>query len=311
VPAGFRVLSRTVVSAGRTPRIDGQRDGGISVVKRGWGIVGVCLGLGVGVAAGSTLFADENSVKGPVGLVEETVLPLQPRTTGRDTKFVEIEPARVFDSRQPAYPQSGPFAPNTSRVLSVANGRNAGGTLTRPNVVPTGATAIAYNVTVTGTTGPNFLAVTPGNVGSFTASAINFNGTADVANAGIVSIDTNRQIRVWNGNQSGSTHVIIDVTGYFVKPLYAQVTTNGSFRNGSRVVSTTRLSTGYYKVTFDRDILDCGIELSLGQYNGSQNSGVIDFRIDDGTANTVSVFTQANDGVNASADRAFNVVVTC
>ena len=35
------------------------------------------------------------------------------------------------------------------------------------------------------------------------------------SNASIVGIASSRQIKLWGGDQSASTHTIIDVTGYF------------------------------------------------------------------------------------------------
>ena len=76
---------------------------------------------------------------------------------------------------------------------------------------------IACNLTVTGTTGPNFLALTPGDAGSFTASAINWSGAdQSIANGLIAKLDANRFVRVWCGDQTGSTHVLLDVNGYWL-----------------------------------------------------------------------------------------------
>jgi hypothetical protein len=132
--------------------------------------------------------------------------------------FVPISPSRVFDSRFPAYPQSGVLARNSAKTISVKDGRDGAGTVNAANVVPVGATAITYNLTVTGPTGPNFVAVTPGGAAGYTASAINFNGTSDVANAATVSLGGDREITIWGGDQAGSTNVIIDVTGYYKAP---------------------------------------------------------------------------------------------
>ena len=129
--------------------------------------------------------------------------------------FVPITPARVYDSRQPAYGDPGVLQPKTSRVISVKDGRAENGTVNATGIVPVGATAVAYNLTVSGSTGPNFLSVGPGNVAAVVASAINFPGGDDRANGGVVKLDPMRQIRVFNGDQSGSTHVIVDVTGYY------------------------------------------------------------------------------------------------
>ena len=135
------------------------------------------------------------------------------------TVFHPISPVRAFDSRNPVYPGAGLLAPNGSKVISIKDGHDGAGVVNALDVVPAGATAITYNLTIGAPTGPNFVAVTPGDAASFLASAINFNGTADIANAGTVAIDANRQITVWGGDQSGSAHVIIDVTGYYAPPV--------------------------------------------------------------------------------------------
>ncbi len=44
--------------------------------------------------------------------------------------FHAIDPQRVYDSRQAAYTVKGVLAPNTNRVVSVADGRNESGTVT-------------------------------------------------------------------------------------------------------------------------------------------------------------------------------------
>lgn len=137
-----------------------------------------------------------------------------PATAG---SFHPIEPARVFDSRLAAYaPNDGPLTSNTNRVVSVKDGRDAAGAVTVADVVPAGATAVAINVTVAGPTGPNYLSVVPGDAAGFTASTINWPGGFDTANGAIVKLDADRQLKVFCGDQSGSTNVIIDVTGYYL-----------------------------------------------------------------------------------------------
>jgi hypothetical protein len=137
-----------------------------------------------------------------------------PGTAG---SFHPIDPARVYDSRLAAYaPNNGLLARNTNRVLSVKDGRDANGAVVAANVVPEGATAVAINVTIAGPTGPNFLSVVPGDAASFTASTINWPGGFDCANGAIVKLDATRQLKAFCGDQSGSTHFIIDVTGYYL-----------------------------------------------------------------------------------------------
>lgn len=130
--------------------------------------------------------------------------------------FTPIEPARVYDSRVPAYaPNDGLMAPNTNRVVSVKDGRDAAGAVVAADLVPEGAVAVSVNVTVASPTGPNFLSVVPGDAVAFTASTINWPGGFDAANGATVKLDAARQLKVFCGDQAGSTHVIVDVTGYY------------------------------------------------------------------------------------------------
>ena len=131
------------------------------------------------------------------------------------SSFVAIDPARAYDGRIDSYSQSGRLAPNGEKTISIKDGYDLDGNVITPNVVPAGATAITYNITVTGLTGPNFVAVTPGDATSFSASAINYTST-DLANAGTAQVDSNRQIKLWGGGNTGSAFVIIDITGYYL-----------------------------------------------------------------------------------------------
>lgn len=130
--------------------------------------------------------------------------------------FTPITPARVFDSRIAAIPNSGIFTPNSNRLISVHDGRDVNtGAVNAANVVPPSASAIAFNVTVAQTTGNNFLTVAPGNAAGITASTINWSGV-NLANGSIVGIDNQRRVRVFTGPNAGANaHCILDVTGYF------------------------------------------------------------------------------------------------
>jgi hypothetical protein len=130
--------------------------------------------------------------------------------------FFPITPFRAFDSRDTDYLQSGILAPGAVKTISIADGHDlTTGVTNATNLVPAGATAIAYNVTITGATGGNFVAVTPGDAATFAVSTINFNGLMDVANGATVGIAADRTIKLFGGGGAGSVHVIIDVTGYY------------------------------------------------------------------------------------------------
>lgn len=143
-----------------------------------------------------------------------TWLKLAGPTTGG--AFHTIDPVRAYDSRKSAYPTNGPLAPNSSRLVSVADGHDGDGAVTDTDVVPEGATAITCNLTVAGPTGANYLSMTPGDAASFTASSINFVAGSALANGITSKLDDSRQVKVFCGDQGGSAHFIIDVTGFYL-----------------------------------------------------------------------------------------------
>ena len=61
----------------------------------------------------------------------------------------------------------------------------------------------------------NYLSVTPGSAAAFTVSSINFTAT-DIANGGIVRLSTGGNVKVFCGDNTGSTDFIIDITGYYI-----------------------------------------------------------------------------------------------
>ena len=125
-----------------------------------------------------------------------------------------ITPARVYDSRFVG--SGGRLQGGASRVVSVANSININtGAPVTANVVPDGATAIAYNITITGCTGSGFLAVTPGSALEYAASTINWGpGITTLANGTLVQLDPSRQVKVFAGG--GSTEFVIDINGYYL-----------------------------------------------------------------------------------------------
>ena len=127
-----------------------------------------------------------------------------------------INPTRVYDSR---IPTPVPFNDSQSRLVSVADGINPGtGAVVTPNVVPAGAIAVAYNLTIAGGTGTGFLSIADGTQTSSSASAINWTPTSNtIANGGVVPVDATRSVKVFCGGGAGvSCNFILDITGYYL-----------------------------------------------------------------------------------------------
>ena len=128
--------------------------------------------------------------------------------------FHAVNPVRVFDSR---WPGGVKIVSGGTKLVSVADGHDlVTGVVNQPNVVPAGASAIAFNLTVTGTVGSGFLTIAPGTASTVTASSINWSTAGEnLANGLIVAVDGSRQVRAFAGG-GGSTDFIIDVAGYFL-----------------------------------------------------------------------------------------------
>jgi hypothetical protein len=127
-------------------------------------------------------------------------------------QFTPIVPVRAYDSRRvgavPTKLTSGSY-----RTVPVVRGLDQpiGSTL-----VPLGATAVAVNLAVTATEGSGWLSVQPGDVAVPVGTSINWWGPSQtLSNWMVAKLDAARQIRVF-GMGGGSSHVVVDVTGYYL-----------------------------------------------------------------------------------------------
>lgn len=139
------------------------------------------------------------------------------------TSFFPVTPYRAYDSRREMSPVAdGVIDKNQTRIIPVDDARDiATGAITTTNAIPANATAVAYTVTVVGAAKSGFLFIAPASTTGITASSINwgpFPGGA-IANSSTVQIDDN-QIKVFAGEANGSTHFIIDITGYYATAAY-------------------------------------------------------------------------------------------
>lgn len=131
-----------------------------------------------------------------------------------------IAPARVYDSRLPMDPMpNGVLSSGANRTISVANSRDINnGTVDTNNIVPAAATAVTFNITAIPSAGTGFLSVTPGSASTFAATTLNFSASnaGAVANASVSPLDANRQLKVFCGGTTASSHFTIDITGYYM-----------------------------------------------------------------------------------------------
>jgi hypothetical protein len=113
--------------------------------------------------------------------------------------YVPITPNRIADTRS----SGGAFAPNETRAIQVAG---------TPGV-PTDATAVVLNATVTATSARSWLTVWPAGVSQPGVSDLHWAAGDPRANLVVVKLSPDGQLAV--NNALGSTHVILDVQGWY------------------------------------------------------------------------------------------------
>ncbi|MHB8449986.1 MAG: IPT/TIG domain-containing protein [Mycobacteriales bacterium] len=134
-------------------------------------------------------------------------------TSAAQTQFSAISPTRVYDSRS-----TGPLAPGSTTKVDITDGGRL--------PIPTGASAVALNVTAVLPTGPGYLEVFP-DAATFTpglASTVNFQPGASTANFVIVPLVAgDPDVDVYLPGRGGPANAVVDVFGYFnATPLHSQ-----------------------------------------------------------------------------------------
>lgn len=148
----------------------------------------------------------------------------RPSTIG--TTFTPVPPVRVLDSR-PGINKglSGAFEANKPRTLSIAGS---------PGISPN-ARAITGNLTVVGQTRAGYLSITPNSTATPTTSTLNFPLADTRANGVTVPLNGQGDLSIVYKASGGTTHVILDVTGYFLDGTAGKVFVPV---DGSRILDT-------------------------------------------------------------------------
>ena len=131
------------------------------------------------------------------------VMSAEPTPTG---EFTALTPARILDTRN-GTGRGGSIAPvgPASTIDVQVTGRGG--------VPATGVSAVVLNATVTGSTAGSYLRVWPAGQTVPAVSNLNFSPGQTVPNLVTVAVGENGDVSVFNA--VGSTHVVLDVLGYY------------------------------------------------------------------------------------------------
>ena len=145
-----------------------------------------------------------NSSSGTVDLIADIAGYFTETTS---SGYSPLSPYRLVDTRNGTGAPKKQLAGHSSVAVQIAgNDKN--------KLPSSGITAVALNVTVTGSKGAGFLTAYPDGKSTPTASNVNFSTGQTIANSVIAPVGTDGKIRVYNGSTKAAS-VIVDVVGFY------------------------------------------------------------------------------------------------
>jgi spore germination protein YaaH len=163
-------------------------------------------GVTVAIGAGGTLSATYVPATSPANahVIFDVTGYFTPDSSG--ATYVPLTPSRILDTRS-GTGLSGVFSSHGARTFGV----------TAHGGVPTNATAVTGNLTVTSQSSLGYLYIGPNATNNPTSSTLNFPVKDDRANGVTVALGSGGTLSVTyvGATSPATTHVIFDVTGYF------------------------------------------------------------------------------------------------
>ncbi len=202
---GVVALGPTMTASGATTTIN--------FVKGDIRANNVTLALG----AGGKLSAVYRSATGgaTIDLIFDVTGFFTPDTSG--ATYHVLTPGRILDTRPTGSGHTniglaGKFANKSVRTFAIAGVKALGWTSA---LVPSAATAVTGNLTVTDASSIGYVSVGPTIAAVPSTSTLNVAAGATVANGVTVALKSGKLEAVWDGTAGSSADVIFDVTGYF------------------------------------------------------------------------------------------------
>ena len=237
-----------------------------------------------------------------------TAAPLAGIDTSTASSYTPIHQCRVVDTRAS---NSGKVVANTVRSWHVSGtaGFPGQGGANGGCGVPASATAVTAVIQSISASGNGDLHLWPFGSSEPQKIFFNFTNVTSVSQTVTFQINTSGANDISVRAEKQSTQLVIDVTGYYVKPMYARVAIDGSLIAGSRVTGTRAFPTGGYQVNFDRDVSACEYNATSASFPTakiivSSGGGTVPLNPD-----AVSVFIENATGVPVNG--AFQLSVTC
>ncbi|HEX7132548.1 MAG TPA: hypothetical protein VF228_08230 [Iamia sp.] len=229
-------------------------------------------------------------------------------TPTRSTTFVPVTPCRIASTTPASIPA---FGVEQSRTFKVAGNLSSQGGQAAGCGIPNAATGIEASISATNNQGAGYVRAWPANQGEPLATILNYTAAGASTNTGALTIVPGGGNAFTVKNYGSVADIVIDVQGYYVRPMYVLVNPNGSVEASSRYNFVQRNGIGQYEVDFQVDTDTCVRTVSVGRSRTSDvaSSGFASAHISENPANRIVVTTY--DTAGNLADRAFMVEITC
>lgn len=240
-----------------------------------------------------------------------------PILSEESTTFRAVPPCRIVNTNLSS---EGAIVKNTTRefyaIYDPFGFPDQGGTSGNCGI-PNTATAVLMNVTAASPQGSGNLRAWAWGGDEPPASLVNFTKGVNIANAATVDIcrdELNTSglclLDFYVRASNATTHVVIDVMGYYEGPIAANVYADGSLAAASLALeSIEKNSLGDYFLTFDRDVSSCAVEATLNTHS----TGFVTGEVSVGRALTsdFALWVYTSNSAGSAADLPFTVVVNC
>ena len=225
--------------------------------------------------------------------------PLAAVDTATESKYTAIAPCRIVDTRVGGGPLSSGHGRSFYALGTAGFGTQGGAGCD----IPTSATSVTGSIIAVGASANGYVKVFAYGASLPTASFLNYSHTTTLSASGTIPVvhSTHDFSVVTSG---GTVNLVIQLTGYYVPPMWAEISSGATYVAGSRVASVSSLGTGTYQVDFDRNISGCAYS-ATAFFTGQ----IMNVEPRSGDAN--AVFIQSVDYNGNSVNSYFYLTVTC
>ena len=214
-------------------------------------------------AAGASAAGGPQPGSGKVLPAPAAALLANPATEpGSELQFIAVTPCRILATRV-----AGGALSNSARAFSATAPYAAQGGLADGCDIPTSAVSIEANVVAISQAGTaGFVTAYATGETPPTAAIVNYDATGPVGNMVVVPLNESQSFTL---RTNRTAHLVADVAGYYVKPLYATIDARNMdapvvFEGvESGLVSVNNYEEnnvvvpGWYSLTFDRNVTSC------------------------------------------------------